>query len=113
MAGFLTDHDLYLSPTLAQPPLPLGVLDTQSDDLEGYITKLTGYMPHTQIANMTGQPAANLPLSWNAEGLPIGVQLIAPFGEEARLLRVAAQLEEAAPWCDKRPKKYPPGLSGG
>ena len=104
MAGFLTDHDLYLSPTLAQPPLPLGVLDTQSDDLEGFIIKLTDYMPHTQIANMTGQPAANLPLSWNAEGLPIGVQLIAPFGEEARLLRVAAQLEEAAPWRDKRPK---------
>lgn len=103
MAAFLADHDLYLCPTLAKPPVPLGYLDTESSDLEGFIDKLRGYMPFTQVANMTGQPAASLPLHWNEAGLPIGVQLLAPYGDEANLLRLAAQLEDASPWADKRP----------
>ena len=103
MARFLERHDLYLSPTLAKPPLPLGELDVRCTDSEAFVAKLRGYMPFTQIANMTGQPAASLPLYWTDEGLPIGSQLIARFGEEARLFQVAAQLEEAAPWWDKRP----------
>lgn len=103
MAAFLSDHDLYLCPTLAKPPVPLGYLDTETTDARGFIDKLRAYMPFTQIANMTGQPAASLPLHWNDAGLPIGVQLLAPYGDEAGLLGLAAQLEEAAPWAGKRP----------
>jgi len=103
MAAFLTDYDYYLCPTLAKPPVPLGYLDTGIGDVAAFIGKLRDYMPFTQIANMTGQPAASLPLYWNAEGLPIGVQLMARYGDEWGLLRLAAQLEEAAPWADRYP----------
>jgi Asp-tRNA(Asn)/Glu-tRNA(Gln) amidotransferase A subunit family amidase len=59
--------------------------------------------PFTAIFNMSGHPAMSVPLHWNAAGLPIGVQFAAPFGGEARLLALAAQLEDAAPWRQRRP----------
>ena len=60
----------------------------------------------TPIFNVTGQPAASLPLHWNQEGLPIGVQFAARYGDEATLFRLASQLETAAPWRDKSPAAY-------
>jgi amidase len=60
-------------------------------------------MQFTAQFNVTGQPAVSLPLSWTAAGLPIGVQLVAPFGREDLLVRVASQLEVAAPWADRIP----------
>ncbi|HEX8114959.1 MAG TPA: amidase family protein, partial [Kofleriaceae bacterium] len=60
--------------------------------------------PNTQLFNMTGQPAISLPLSWNAAGLPIGTQWVAPFGREDLLLRLASQLEAARPWATRRPR---------
>ena len=63
----------------------------------------TGLVPFTPPFNVTGQPAISLPLSWNAEGLPIGAQLVSAFGREDVLLRVAAQLEQAQPWADRVP----------
>jgi amidase len=60
-------------------------------------------VPFTPAFNATGQPAISLPLHWNAQGLPIGVQLVARYGREDVLLRVAAQLEEAVPWAGRRP----------
>jgi amidase len=60
----------------------------------------------TAIFNATGQPAISLPLHWTADGLPVGVQLVAPFGREDLLIDVAAQLERAQPWADRRPPVF-------
>jgi len=95
--------DLLLTPTLGEPPLPLGTLDPQPDNpLHGYL-RAAEFVPFTAQFNVTGQPGISLPLYWNAEDLPIGSQLVAAYGREDLLLRVAAQLEEARPWTDRRP----------
>ncbi|HVW79457.1 MAG TPA: amidase [Mycobacteriales bacterium] len=97
-AGF----DVVLTPTLAQPPAKVGELRNDADPAADFAAQKR-YTPYTSPYNMSGQPALSLPLFWNADGLPIGVQLVGrPYGE-AVLLRLAAQLELAAPWAAKRP----------
>jgi amidase len=96
-------HDLLLSPTLLTPPPPFGSMDVPPGNPLGVFDLLHEFLPFTPIANITGQPAISLPLSWNADGLPVGVQLIAEYGREDVLLRVAAQLEAAQPWSGRRP----------
>jgi amidase len=95
--------DLLLTPTLAQPPLPLGALNPEPANPLGAWEKLVGFIPFTPVQNLTGEPAISLPLHWSASGLPIGVQLVAPWGREDVLIRIAAQLEQARPWRDRRP----------
>ncbi len=102
LAGFFSSYDAVLSPTLADPPLPLGTLDMMSDDLEAYYERLMASIPFTPLFNVTGCPAANLPLHWTAKGLPVGIQLGAAFGAEALLFRLASQLEQARPWAERR-----------
>ncbi len=100
--AFWSEFDVVLTPTLALPPVPIG----WQEAVEGAIEQLlrnTVFTPFTAIANLTGLPAVSLPLHWSEEGLPIGVQAIGPPAGDALLLRLAAQIEEARPWADKRP----------
>ena len=104
VAGWWTEgHDLLLTPTIAEPPPPLGTFDSPPDNPLHGLFRAAEVVPFTPPFNVTGQPAISLPLHWNADGLPIGVQLVAAFGREDLLLRVAAQLEAAQPWADRRP----------
>ena len=97
-------YDLLLTPTMARPPAPLG--EIRGEDAEGGIVAATPYAAFTVPANVTGQPAMSVPLTWGQVGgtnLPIGVQLVAAMNREDMLLRVAAQLEQARPWAGQVP----------
>lgn len=97
-AGF----DLLVTPQLGAPPPRLGVLAPDRDGAE-LLETMSALTVFTFPFNVTGQPAVSLPLHWNDAGLPIGVQLVAAYGREDVLLRVAAQLEVAVPWADRHP----------
>jgi amidase len=103
-ARFHETYDMWLTPTLATPPVKLGTIDMEETDAVKVFASLTDYVPFTPIQNATGQPAINVPLTWNADNLPIGVQFVGRFGDEAGLLRLAAQLEKAAPWAGQYAK---------
>ena len=128
LGNFYQQHDLFLTPTLAHPPIrhERGNLPAQQEKLLGWLLntgilpllarwgaldnmasdmarKNLTYVPFTQLANLTGTPAMSVPLYWTADGLPLGVQLCGPSGSEARLLQLASQLEQAQPWADKWP----------
>lgn len=103
LATFFASCDVFLAPTLCAPPLKIGELNTMSDDLSHIAPILRRYMPGTSMFNMSGQPAMSVPLAWNAAGLPLGMMFAAPLGDEATLLRLAAQLEQVRPWKDRRP----------
>jgi amidase len=95
--------DLLLTPTLAEPPPPLGAFaPTPENPLNGLLRSIP-IAAFTSLFNATGQPAVSLPLYWNGEGLPIGTQLVADYGREDLLFRVASQLEVARPWVDRWP----------
>lgn len=103
IAGWMNDYDLWMTPTLAKPPVKLGELDFDPADPSKSAQLSAEYVAFTPVVNATGQPAISLPLHWNEDGLPVGVHFVAPFGDEAALIRIASQLEEAKPWRDKRP----------
>jgi len=103
VAAFYDKYDLWLTPTLGSPPVPLGYLLEDPTRADGDISRAAEFVPFTPLINATGQPAASIPLFWNDEGLPIGVHFVAPYGDEATIFRIAAQLEEARPWAHKRP----------
>ncbi|MFD5828183.1 amidase [Lentzea sp. NPDC060358] len=124
LSTFFESYDLLLTPTLATPPPKVGqfelpeslqratdvLLKTRTarflrhtkivDDM---IRDNLGWVPYTQLANITGRPAISLPLHWTADGLPLGVQFVAPLAGESLLIKLAAQLEEALPWADRVP----------
>jgi amidase len=101
-AWYASGFDLLLTPTLGEPPVEIGTFSTPDEPLLGFLRAAT-FVPYTPLANMTGEPAISLPLSWNADNLPIGIQLMGAYGREDILLRVAAQLEQARPWADRLP----------
>lgn len=94
--------DLLLTPTIPEPPLELGQFGSAEDPMAG-VFRSAAVVPYTVPFNITGQPAISLPLHWTEDNLPIGVQLVAAYGREDVLLRVATQLEQAAPWADRWP----------
>ena len=123
LAGWFEGRDAFLTPTLAAPPLKVGALDQKPAEklalallravpsetamrklLDQIADQAFEFAAFTPLANLTGQPAISLPLHWNGEGLPIGAHFTGRFGDEATLLRLAAQLERAQPWADLRPK---------
>ncbi len=95
--------DLLLTPTLPEPPPPLGHFRPEAADPMTAGLKATAFAAFTLPFNATGQPAVSLPLHWSADGLPVGVQLVAPYDGEDVLIRVATQLEAARPWADRWP----------
>ena len=101
MEEFFERFDLLLTPTLAEPPMPLGQLDMQTDDWDSYFQHLLDAIPFTPLFNVTGGPAASVPLGWSGDGLPIGVQFGAAVGSETTVLRLARELEQAKPWHDR------------
>ncbi|MEW6775115.1 MAG: amidase [Bdellovibrionota bacterium] len=121
---FSENYDLILNPTLSKPPPKLGFLHPQGAQavveslaaalpvgslvkskalLDDAAAQAFAFVPWTPVYNATGQPSMSVPLHWNKEGLPIGMMFTAKFGQEATLYRLAAQLEQARPWKDKKP----------
>jgi Asp-tRNA(Asn)/Glu-tRNA(Gln) amidotransferase A subunit family amidase len=103
VARFHQRYDVMLTPTLVAPPVAIGWLDTMNLDTATFSDRFARFWGFTNLQNATGQPAISLPLYWNAEGLPIGVQFVGGFGDDLLLLQLASQLEQAQPWFDRRP----------
>jgi Asp-tRNA(Asn)/Glu-tRNA(Gln) amidotransferase A subunit family amidase len=103
MAAFHADWDVLLTPGLATLPPKLGWIDMMLDDVDEYWRRVFTLSPFTVWFNLTGQPAMMLPIGVSASGLPVAVQCVGRYGDEATLFRIAAQLEAARPWIDRRP----------
>lgn len=106
MAAAFADIDILLSSTLAEPPARIGRFTHDRDDYEAYRIGETGvfaYSPFCAVFNASGQPAASVPMHWTADGLPVGVHLAAPFGRDATLIALCAELERAQPWAHRTP----------
>lgn len=103
VARFFLDFDLLITPTMPVPPMPLGLLSPSREDAEAQWRDVMRTIAFTSVFNASGNPAASLPLHWNRDDLPIGVQFVAPYGDEASLFRIASALEQAAPWAHRRP----------
>ncbi len=122
LTTFFESYDLLMTPTLATPPPKIGEFDMPialqrgadvmiktgtarmlryTKVVDDMVDKNLGWVPYTQLANITGRPAISLPLHWTAAGLPLGVQFVAPLAGESLLIRLAAQLEQALPWADR------------
>ena len=122
LSDFFNSYDLLLTPTLATPPPRIGEFDmpaamqhaadllikTRTAGLLRYtrivddmVDKNLSWVPYTQLANLTGRPAISVPMHMTADGLPLGVQFVAPLAGESLLIRLAAQLEQAAPWSER------------
>ncbi|WP_246806147.1 amidase [Ensifer sp. ENS10] len=103
LANFLFDVDVWLTPTLGTPPPVLGHFDADRHGGEAVMERFLEFLAFTTFANMVGLPAMSVPLYWTAGGLPVGTQFTGRFDDEATLLQLAAQLEEARPWAQRRP----------
>jgi len=103
LGHFFSSCDLWLSPVLTTPPVKLGVLNANEEGLDAtqWIKKTMDFAPFCAMFNGSGQPAMSIPLHWTKDGLPVGVQFAARFGEESTLFSLAGQLERARPWIGR------------
>jgi amidase len=106
VAVFFDRYDLWLTPVLAQPPLPLGALEPPAEQPLDWCDIDAAFAPFTALANATGQPAMSVPLSWTKDGLPLGSHFLGRYGDESALFRLAAQLEAVRPWSGRRPPGF-------
>jgi len=95
--------DLLLTPTTAEPATPLGAFDSDAANPAAPIMRAVPLATFTAGFNATGQPAISLPVHWTADELPVGAQLVADYGREDQLIRIAAQLEQAVAWGERWP----------
>ncbi len=102
LGAFFERFDILLSPTIARTSLPLGAV-RMDGTLEDYEAGLAPMVAFTSVCNAAGVPAMSVPLAWSEDGLPIGMHFVARYGAEATLLSLAAQLEQAHPWHERRP----------
>lgn len=103
LAPFFNTYNVWLTPTATQPPQPLGWFDFDPKNPKQATERMSDIPRFTAIANLSGQPAISLPLHWTPDGLPVGVQLIGRYADEATLFRLASQLEAACPWRERLP----------
>lgn len=103
VTAFFDCYDLWLTPTLGQPPLPLGSLKYTGGDPFEIRRRQATFSPFTQLSNVTGQPSMSVPFHWSDDDLPVGIHFLGRFGDEATLFRLAGQLESARPWASRRP----------
>lgn len=104
VARFFVDFDLLLTPTMPMAPMALGLLSPSRDAGEEQWRDVVRTIAFTAPFNASGNPAASVPLYWNQDGVPIGVQFVAPYGGEAALFRIGSALERIAPWAHRRPR---------
>ena len=104
LGAFFERHDGLLSPTVARPSLPLGVV-RMDNGLEGFQQALAPMVAFTSVCNAAGVPAMSMPLAWTDDGLPIGMQFVGRFGAEEMLFALAAEIERASPWRARRPDR--------
>lgn len=111
VGAFFQGYDALVTPTLARPPAPHGEINQNKPGMTPmeWTQQVFSYCPFTPLFNSTGQPAISLPMHWAANGLPIGVQIAGRFGDEATLIRLASQLEQARPWKERRPALHAAG----
>jgi amidase len=104
VVSFWEGYDVLVVPTLAKPPIEVGALDPSGEqEAVQRLMNSADWVPFTPIFNVTGQPAMSLPLGQSQDGLPIGVQFVGAPAAEEMLISLAAQLEQARPWADRRP----------
>ena len=114
VARYFEEVDLFLTPTMSTPPLPIGTMVSTPEDPWRALEVSAPTVRYAGIAaNLTGNPAMSVPLFWNSEGTPIGTHFLARFGDEATLLRLAAQLEQSQPWADRLPRIHASRLQEG
>ena len=111
---FWERYDLLISPTSPTPSVPLSAIDPADEEatFERWLERVASFEVFTMLWNVTGDPAVSLPLARSANRLPLGIQVIAPLGHDDRLVRVAAWLEQALPWADRRPPVHATELFG-
>jgi amidase len=102
LVSFFTEYDVLVTPTVAGPPPIIGSYRDPNEPIAELINA-AALVPFTPPWNTTGQPAVSIPLHWDDQGLPVGVQIIGRPADEATLIRLSAQLEDASPWADRRP----------